>query len=52
MDDVWAAKMKQEYLEEMKEMKSYAQQCIEDWKAKGRTAVPMHQAMKASIVLD
>ncbi len=30
MDDVWAAKMKQEYLDEMKEMKTYAAKCIED----------------------
>jgi len=46
MDDVWAAKAKQDYVEEMKEMKSYAQKCIDDWKAKGRSTLPMHQAMK------
>lgn len=51
MDDVWAAKAKQEYVEEMKEMKSYAQKCIDDWKAKGRSTLPMHQAMKVSILI-
>jgi len=38
--------MKREYEEEMCQMKQYANECMEDWSEKGRSTLPMRQAMK------
>ncbi|ODN00363.1 hypothetical protein Ocin01_06329 [Orchesella cincta] len=46
LNDVWGEKVKRQYFEEMQEMKDYAHNCIRDWAGKGRSPIPMHQAMK------
>jgi len=45
-DAVWGCKAKKEYEDEMCEMKTYAQECIQDWAMRGRPTRPMIHAMK------
>lgn len=46
IENAWAEKIKGQYFEEMQEMKDYAHECIRDWTGKGRSTIPLHQAMK------
>jgi len=46
LEEALAAKQKQVYFDEVKEMREYADECIEDWKRKGRKTEGMERVVK------